>query len=340
MSMLDRPGLGDLHSNRGQRGATMGASFDPDAFRDFERQGHDRIADSYTTLVTPITGLAISHLLDAAAVGPGTKVLDVACGPGFLSAAVKERGALVQGVDLSPRMVEIASRLAPEIGFHVGDIERLSFPNATFDAVVCNFGLGHFPRPEASVAECVRVLVPGGNIAFAWWDTLYRQRLQAIFREALTKVGARPSPRVPTGHDVFRFSDRQALRNLLEDAQLKTVSIQDFTSSIDVADAQQLWDIGMGSLAVTSSMILDATTLSGPPFARPLMALPKAIEMVTVFGSRSLSKSARDENRLPCDPNPSPPRKSCNVRLALTAPNSIVSARSTASAGSPSDLRL
>lgn len=236
----------------------MCPQFDPDAFREFERQGHDRLADSYTDVFTPITGLAVGQLLDAARVKAGLRVLDVACGPANVCQAVKERGAVPAGVDLSPRMVEIACRLMPDVTFRVGDVERLPFEDSSFDAVVCNFGIGHFPRPEASVAECVRALAPGCMLAFAWWDTLQKQRLQGIFRAALSEANATPSARIPTGHDVFRYSDTAAFHGLLKGAGLQQVSINDFAASIRVDDAQRLWEIGMGSLAVTSSIILDA----------------------------------------------------------------------------------
>jgi SAM-dependent methyltransferase len=236
----------------------MCPEFDPEAFREFERQGHDRLAESYTDVFTPITGLAIGHLLDAASAKPGMKVLDVACGPGNVCQAAIGRGVEPAGIDLSPRMVEIAGRLMPDVRFLVADVQRLPFEQASFDAVVCNFGLGHFPRPEASVAECVRVLAPGCMLAFSWWDSLQKQQLQAIFRAALSDASATPSPRIPTGHDVFRFCNTAALRGLLEGAGLEQVSISDHATSIEVEDAQHLWEIGMGSLAVTSSIILDS----------------------------------------------------------------------------------
>jgi SAM-dependent methyltransferase len=193
-------------------------TFDPEAFREFERRGHDRLARSYAQLFTPITALAVGSLLDAAGVHCRTRVLDVACGPGLVCRVVEQRGGQPIGLDLAPRMIEIARERFPQIEFVVGHVERLPFADGSFDSVVCNFGLGHFPRPEASVLECIRVLLPGRKIAFAWWDTLQRQRLQAIFREAISEAGAKPSPDIPTGHDVFRFSDSNAFRSLLEAA--------------------------------------------------------------------------------------------------------------------------
>jgi hypothetical protein len=56
----------------------MCPQFDPEAFREFDREGHNRLAESYADVFTPITGLAVGQLLEAAGVGKGMKVLDVA----------------------------------------------------------------------------------------------------------------------------------------------------------------------------------------------------------------------------------------------------------------------
>jgi ubiquinone/menaquinone biosynthesis C-methylase UbiE len=234
-------------------------TFNPDAFRAFEREAHDRLAEAYDRSFTPVTGLAMPALLDAVRAQRGQSVLDVASGPGLVARAAADRGLRAIGTDLSPRMVALASARHPGIDFRVADVEALPFPDATFDAVVCNFGLGHFPRPEASVAECVRVLAPGGRLAFAWWDSLKRQRLQGVFREAIQAAGATPPAAVPQGHDVFRFSDTREFHALLVGAGLEDVTIRDVTDTLSVPDADALWQIGLDSLAVTSATIVHAT---------------------------------------------------------------------------------
>ncbi|MBV8523026.1 MAG: class I SAM-dependent methyltransferase [Acetobacteraceae bacterium] len=95
------------------------------------------------------------------------RVLDVATGPGLAAAAAADRGAEVVGVDLSPRMIELARAANPGLEFREADVAVLPFPEGAFDAVICNFGLGHFPRPEAAVAECMRVLAPDGVLAMS-----------------------------------------------------------------------------------------------------------------------------------------------------------------------------
>ena len=167
---------------------------DTEAFRHFEQQAHDRIAPSYQTFFEPVTQHAIAALLDTAHVRAGTRLLDVATGPGGVAARAAARGAVVSGVDLAPGMMALAAQRSPQMDFRVADVEFLPFPEASFDAVVCNFGVGHFPRPEQALAECVRVLVRGWQAEFSWWDVPARTRIQGVLIEALQEAGAVPPP--------------------------------------------------------------------------------------------------------------------------------------------------
>src|SRR5262245_60467857 len=110
-----------------------GVPIDADAFRDFERRAHDRVARTYVDFFEPVTAGAIPTLLDAAGVAAGSRVLDVACGPGAVATAAAERGAGVTGVDLSPQMVAVARARHPGLDFREADAERLPFPEGAFD---------------------------------------------------------------------------------------------------------------------------------------------------------------------------------------------------------------
>lgn len=226
-----------------------------DRLRAFERQGHDALATSYHAFFAAVTALAINPLLDAVHLRPGRRLLDVASGPGLLTAEAENRGASTVGIDLSRQMVELARRLHPTIDFREADAEALPFPDNTFDAVVCAFGLGHFPRPEAAVAECVRTLLPGGHIALAWWDDPSRQRIQGTFRDAMTDVGIEMPPHVPQGHDVFRFSDTGKFSRLLAGAGLVDVIVAEHATTHAFPDAETLWQGGLGSLVLTGAAI-------------------------------------------------------------------------------------
>jgi SAM-dependent methyltransferase len=152
-------------------------------------------------------------------------------------------------------MIELAQRLYPAIEFREADVEHLPFPDRTFDAVVCAYGLGHFPRPEVAVAECVRTLLPGGRIAFSWWDDPSRQRVQGIFRDAINEVGVAVSLDVPQSHNVFRFSNSEEFLRLLKGAGLNEVAIAEHTSTYFISDTETLWRGGLGSLVLTGAAI-------------------------------------------------------------------------------------
>ncbi|HEX3116656.1 MAG TPA: class I SAM-dependent methyltransferase [Bradyrhizobium sp.] len=228
---------------------------DAERFRSFERQRHDKLAKTYRDFFTPVTALAIRPLLDAIRLQGGVDLLDVATGPGSLAAEAHKLGARTVGVDLSPGMIELAAKSYPGIDFRVAEVEHLPFADRSFDAVVCNFGLGHFPYPEASVAECIRTLRRGGRIALSWWDDPGKQRIQGLFREAIAEIGIIPPPDVPEGYSIFRFADTAEFRRLLEGSGLTDVLVQDHKTSYLIRDLDTLWHGGLGSFALTAAAI-------------------------------------------------------------------------------------
>jgi SAM-dependent methyltransferase len=190
-------------------GDTM-SDIDRNAFRDFERSAHDRLADSYHAFFTPVTEHAAEPLLTAAKIRAQMSVLDVACGSGVVAMHAARRGASVTGVDLAPRMLELAARLNPGCTFREASADSMPFEEGTFDAVVCAFGIGHFPDPPAAVAECVRVTRAGTMCAFAWWDLPARNRMHGVLLAALEEVNPKPPADLPAGPPLFRYSEDDA----------------------------------------------------------------------------------------------------------------------------------
>lgn len=133
-------------------------------------------ARAYEDLFVPALFRQWAPLLAKVAhVGPGKRVLDVACGTGILArelAAQVGTSGSVAGLDLMPGMLEVAKQVAPNIEWKQGTAEALPFPDQSFDVVVSQFGLMFFPDRTKSLREMLRVLTPGGHLAVAVWDSL------------------------------------------------------------------------------------------------------------------------------------------------------------------------
>jgi SAM-dependent methyltransferase len=228
---------------------------DPARFRDFERTAHDRIASSYQAFFAPITANAATPLLDAVHASAGTRLLDVATGPGVVAAHAACRGARVTGIDISPQMVVLAKRISPDCTFLEADVASLPFEPSTFDAVVCAFGIGHFPDVIIAMRECARVLTPGGTLAVAWWDLPDRNRFQGVMLEAIQEVGARAPPNLPAGPPLFQYSDDAALADLLTAAELADIVVVTHAFVHRIASTETLWNGALGSLARTSALV-------------------------------------------------------------------------------------
>src|SRR5438105_9894496 len=135
----------------------------------FQREGWHRVATRYEDAWSGLTRLFIPDLLDAAHITPGQRVLDVACGPGYVAETARERGATPTGIDFSPEMIRLAHERNADIDFRVGDAQALEFDAGQFEALVINFGVMHLSNPADAFAEARRVLRPDGRLAFTVW---------------------------------------------------------------------------------------------------------------------------------------------------------------------------
>lgn len=114
-----------------------------------------------------------AKLVKFAAVAAGQRVLDVACGTGVVTITAARAGAKASGLDLTPKLLERARENAAVAGVDVdfieGDAEALPYPDVSFDVVLSQYGHIFAPRPAVAVQEMLRVLKPGGTVAFSTW---------------------------------------------------------------------------------------------------------------------------------------------------------------------------
>jgi SAM-dependent methyltransferase len=232
---------------------------DPAAFNAFEADAWQDAADAYDRFFGNISRRVTDPLLNAAGVREGSRVLDVATGPGYVAGRAAERGAAVTGIDVAPRMIELARSYYPGIEFRAGDAEELPFSNASFDAVIGSFVVLHLGRPEHAARDAARVLVPGGRAAFSMWNTPDRAQVFGLILDAIADAGAKPPEDIPAGPPFFRFSDDDEFAALLLAAGLASLRVETLDFIYNVASSQEIWDGFAGGTARTRWTILKQT---------------------------------------------------------------------------------
>jgi SAM-dependent methyltransferase len=188
-------------------------------------------------------------------VGVGTRVLDVATGPGWVAAHAAERGASVVGVDVAEAMIARARTAHPQLAFRRADVHELPFADGSFDAVVGNLAIMHLSRPERAMAEFARVLRPGGRLALTAWDHPSRHRLAGVFLDAMAEARAVAPADLPQGPDFFRFSDDGEFVAALRRQDLADPTVTAITFVQRFATADELWNGMLGATVRVSALI-------------------------------------------------------------------------------------
>src|SRR6266568_2701971 len=140
-----------------------------DAFTKFEHEGWQRVADKYDSTWSSSTRQFIPPLLDAAEVSGKMSILDVGCGPGYVSATAAERGAIPIGLDFSEEMIAIAKKKFPRIEWNV-PTARFVF-DAELNAGVRTAGVLARQTPEvlrkiqAAIEKAVQPYAKGAGFA-------------------------------------------------------------------------------------------------------------------------------------------------------------------------------
>ena len=142
---------------------------------------------------------------------PGMRVLDLACGPGTLSKPLADQvapGGEVVGVDLAPGMIELAQAARiPNARFEVMDIERLAFPDGSFDAAACGHGVHFAPDLGQALAEARRVLRKQSKFAASVPVGSHNERPWALVQEVVDRYLPQPPQAI----------DQQTTRAIVDD---------------------------------------------------------------------------------------------------------------------------
>ena len=207
--------------------------------------------DQHREILRELFGPVSEALIKEAEVVPGCAVLDVATGSGEPALRVAEvvgPAGTVAGVDPAAGMIEAARRVAAQrshsnLRFGVAGADSLPFPNDSFDAVLCRFGVMFFPSPIDGVREMLRVLKPGKKVALAVWH--YRD--SNPFHCSLARIVDRfaPEPSLPPdAPDAFRFALPGKLRDIVAEAGARDVAERLFRFSITAPlSGEEFWNL-------------------------------------------------------------------------------------------------
>ena len=211
-----------------------GALDSPGSKRVYVRRLFATIADRYD-LITVLLSFGLDRAWKRrliALAGPlsGKRALDLACGTGDIAFGLSAEGASVTGLDITFRMVEIASEKGrlkpastapraahrasrtPHPAFLVGDMMALPFEDASFDVVTTGYGLRNVPELKGAIAEIGRVLRPGGILLSLDFNRPSNAAVRAVYLAYLTVVGGALGFILHRDPDTYRYIPRSITR--------------------------------------------------------------------------------------------------------------------------------
>ena len=190
--------------------------------------------------------------IELASLPSGSRVLDVCCGAGAsalpAAEAVGPTGTVV-GVDLAKQLLESARakavrRRLDNIEFEVGDMLAMRFPVASFDAVVCVFGIFFVPDMARTVSELWSRIRPGGKLAVTTWGPNFCEPANAAFWSSIKDI----QPDLYKGFNPWdRINDPAGLKKVLDEGGVASPNIIPENRLHPIKSAEDWWTIVLGS---------------------------------------------------------------------------------------------
>jgi len=199
----------------------------------------DLVSDDYTAELLPMFELFTRDALALASVRPGTRVLDVAAGPGTLTLLAARAGCSVSAIDFSPRMVANLKKRLEEARLTAdvrsGDGQALPWGDAEFDAAFSMFGLMFFPDRARGFRELLRVLKPGGVAVVSSWAPF-----EGIFKSIMSALREQ-LPDIPFGSGKGPLGDAEEFTRELQSAGFDAVKVSAHTHTLPGDVPSEIW---------------------------------------------------------------------------------------------------
>lgn len=243
-------------------------------------------AEAYERYIVPAwMGAWARHMVQAARIEAGDRVLDMACGTGVVAReaykAVTSKGE-VTGVDRDQQRLDAAAKFARQEGassiqWRQGDALNIPLDTASCDVALCQQGLQFFPDKPAALQELARVLRPWGRVVLGTWAALNRCSIMSVLADIITENFGMKGGEV--FHASCSLSERETLRALLENAGFKNIHIRMETK---VARYPSIADFLLGYLSIF-------------PFSASISALNET-DRVSLFKKMELALSSYSDD--------------------------------------------
>src|SRR5262245_17917381 len=248
--------------------------------RDQQRQTWDKFSSGWKQwdkLVLDWLDPVGQELIRSAALRDDANVLDVAAGtgePGVSAAALVPKG-MVTVTDLSERMLQVAAENAARRGIKnfqtkQCDASALPFPDSSFDAVLCRFGLMFFPDVDVAVKELARVARPGARVCAAVWNAPEKNPWATTIMGTISKHVEMPTP-PPGSPGLFRCAAPGYMETAFRKGGLKDVALKQVAGELRFKSAEEYWSFmtecappvvaGLTKADEPTRMIIEATVL-------------------------------------------------------------------------------
>jgi SAM-dependent methyltransferase len=214
------------------------------------------------------------HLVEAAGIGPGRSVLDVACGTGAVTRVAAEQvgDGRVVGLDLNEAMLAVARRIRPDLEWCQADAGALPFEPGSFDVVLCQSALMFFPDPVGALREMRRVARSTGTVGVQVWSSLDSQPGFRLFAEIVARHAGPESVDLVTTY--FALGDLDAVTARFAAAGLDVTGISTRVTTISYASIDEAVAVEVNSTPLGDQLteeayarILTDTRAAFRPFA-------------------------------------------------------------------------
>jgi len=186
------------------------------------------------------------------------RVLDIACGTGIVARTALKKGVEsidITGCDLNAGMLQVASEIAPNITWTLGNAERLPFKNNSFNKISCQFGVMFFQNPITALNEMIRVLDSNGKIAISIWNTIDQNEGYYDLLKLLEKIGGPELGSIL--RSPFILGKKQKIEELIKASNVQNFKLETIQAGVEFPSIEYWIDCDIKASPIATKISKD-----------------------------------------------------------------------------------